>query len=45
MEKEKSERRKEIIVLDKGIDIDTSSDAARGWGMCCWANIMPVRGG
>ena len=44
MEKEKREQGKKIVVLDEGIDVKTSSDSVRGWGMCCWANFMPLRG-
>jgi hypothetical protein len=43
MEKENKKQRREIVVLDEGINADASGDAARGWGMCCWANIMPFR--
>ena len=41
MEKEKKELRKEIVVLDEGIDVNTTGDSVRGWGVCCWFNFMP----
>ncbi len=41
MEKVKKDRKKEIVVLDEGIDANASGDSVRGWGMCCWFCIMP----
>ena len=42
MEKEKKDKREEIVVLDEGIDVNAADDSVRGWGMCCWANFMPT---
>ncbi|MBN1830676.1 MAG: hypothetical protein JW896_01035 [Deltaproteobacteria bacterium] len=44
MEKVKKGQKKEIIVLDEGLNVNASGDGAREWGMCCWANFMPLRG-
>jgi hypothetical protein len=41
MEKVKKDQKKEIVVLDEGINRNASDDSVRGWGMCCWANFMP----
>jgi hypothetical protein len=41
MEKVKKDQRKEIVVLDEGINVNAGGDSVRGWGMCCWANFMP----
>jgi hypothetical protein len=40
MEAEKKETKREIVVLDEGID----TDALMGpLSMCCWAMFMPFR--
>jgi hypothetical protein len=42
METEKKEEKKEIVVLDEGMDMD----AVGGPGpemVCCWAFYMPLR--
>jgi hypothetical protein len=44
MEKEKKDQREEIVVLDEGIDVNATGDSVHGWGLCCWANLMPFRG-
>jgi len=41
MEKVKKDQRKEIVVLDEGIDVNADGDSVRGWGMCCWFRFMP----
>ena len=41
MQLEKKER-KEIIVLDEGIDTDASNNPVRE-GVCCWARLIGFR--
>ncbi len=40
MKEEKSEERKEILVLDAGIDMD---DTVEPYMACCGAAFMPIR--
>ena len=40
MKEEKSEERKEIVVLDAGIDMD---DATEPFMFCCGGAFMPLR--
>ena len=44
MEKVKEEQGRDIVVLDEGIEVNATGDAARGFGICCWANFMIFRG-
>ena len=42
MEGEKREERKDIIVLDKGIDTDSIDNPGPEF-VCCWFSVMPFR--
>jgi hypothetical protein len=43
MEKVKKEEGRDIVVLDEGMDVNAAGDSVRGFGICCWANIMILR--